>query len=223
MRKIPLKLLITGHSRTGTAYMAALCNSYGLNMEHEAIGDDGCSNWQFAVGTDFVPFPGYPEIGPWPGRNCYEFEHIVHVVRDPIKAVTSISTRDQGMSFDFKERFIPYTYSYGVNDPQYKKDKLPINPLGKAVESYLGWNLLIEKQTSTRVKVEDSDSVMPSLLRLMGFKTYSEPTFVPEKDLNTQKTANNYIPRTVDEIRDACYDDLWLAFKTMAGAYGYEL
>lgn len=44
-----MKILITGHPRTGTGYAAKCLQDIGLDVGHEKLGADGISSWLWAV------------------------------------------------------------------------------------------------------------------------------------------------------------------------------
>ena len=67
-------ILVAGHPRSGTGYMAQLLSSMGLQVGHEVVREHGISHWQFAQKTDKVPY----RIKR--GRNCFKFTHVIHVI-----------------------------------------------------------------------------------------------------------------------------------------------
>lgn len=118
------EILILGHPRSGTGYMAKLFQANGYDIGHEVMGKDGTSNWQFAVCADAYPF-NTDNIK----RDDVEFSRIYHVIRNPLAAINSI-VYTESRSEHFRAKFVP----------------LVGNAFERAILSYYGWNMLIQAQ-----------------------------------------------------------------------------
>lgn len=189
-------ILITGHQRSGTGYMAALCRAMGLDVGHERPGKDGISSFQYAVQTARVIFHS---IDGNKGRNCYDFTQIIHVVRHPLHVIASTAFTDMNGAIEWQAQFVP------VTAPEQ-------HGLRQAVQTYLGWNELIEQQTDIRVRVEDAEHELPKIL---GKQVIQDP---PPPNVNARDHALIGWAR----VATACVGDEFPRLCNMAERYGYE-
>lgn len=135
MRKKRKEFLITGHARSGTAYMANLFTKNGYEIGHERMKSDGISSWMFAVCAEQYPFTFDNST-----RQQYSFKNIIHVIRNPIDAIASI-VHTEYASEDFRTK---YVQMFG-------------NEYERAIMSYIGWNKLIHSQCpDITVRLEDA-------------------------------------------------------------------
>lgn len=84
-------VLITGHPRTGTGFVAGLCAQAGLDIGHETNGADGVSSWMMAAQAEDNPWSGHPIAA---SRRWFHADHILQTVRDPQTALASILRED---------------------------------------------------------------------------------------------------------------------------------
>jgi len=90
------KLLVTGNMRCGTTWMTHALRAVGLDCQHECMGEDGTVSWFFAIDAPSYPFnprntPKGRTAHVGEGRRSdYRFEHVVHLVRDPLKTLGSM-------------------------------------------------------------------------------------------------------------------------------------
>lgn len=77
-------VLVVGHPKSGTGYMAKLLQAHGLGVGHERMGRNGIASWMFAAVTTSVPhsFDGS-------ARALFEFHYVLHVVRHPLPVIAS--------------------------------------------------------------------------------------------------------------------------------------
>lgn len=188
-------LLITGHQRSGTGYMAALCQAMGLDVGHERVGKDGCSSFQFAVDTKTVCFHSAEQNK---GRAHYRFDRIIHVVRHPLHVIASTAFTDMNGAIEWQAKFVPVTAPAG-------------HGIRRAVQTYLGWNELIEEQTAEMVRVEDAENVLPELL---GETVIADP---PPPTVN----GRDHPPLGWSRVATACVGDEFPRLWEMAERYGY--
>ena len=188
-------LLITGHQRSGTGYMAALCQSMGLDVGHERVRPDGCSSFQFAVDTKTVCFHSADRNR---GRAHYRFDRIIHVVRHPLHVIASTAFTDMNGAIEWQAQFIP------VTAPEQ-------HGLRRAVQTWLGWNELIEEQTAERVRVEDAEQVLPGLLGEVIIESPPSPCI----------NARPHAPLGWARVATACVGDEFPRLWAMAERYGY--
>jgi hypothetical protein len=126
-------LLITGHPRSGTAYMAKLFRANGYRIGHEKLGNDGTSNWQQAAPAAFYDFGERV-----PTRGNIDWSEIIYVMRNPIDLVNSVAFTEEA-SQGFRRRF--YEPSNNIFED--------------AIRSISAWDSLIEEMNPTkRIKLE---------------------------------------------------------------------
>ena len=149
-----MRYCILGHPRSGTGYMARLFQTVGRDVGHEKLGIDGIASWQWAVATDVVPW-GEPR-GARESLAAYE---VIHVMRDPVAAVSSVACTE-APSEAWRRRWI----------------HIPVgSPIERAIWSLLQWNLLVRSQ---RVDHTTSLDGAPELVaRLTGEEPDHEAAF----------------------------------------------
>jgi len=157
-----MKYLIIGHPRCGTGFMSKLFKHNGLDVGHEVKGENGTSDWQYAIIND--------KCFPWTTglRKDYKFDIVIHNIRDPFTAIPSIvftETPNVGeqswrtVSEQFRRKYVRFP------------DK---NIFDNAVHSYLGWNKIIESQNISNhiVRIEHAmkDLVIDEIKKPLGDK-----------------------------------------------------
>lgn len=145
----PVKIMGVGHPRTGTGFTAHTLNTWGLNVGHEKILEDGIVAWQFAV-----------EDGPWPFIEGLEFrpkwEYLIYNVRDPRTSIASIAFTENST--------LPYRINVG------KALQSP-NKVEQAIYSILRWDQLISKMGPDIVyRIEDETPKLFEFLKSKGFE-----------------------------------------------------
>lgn len=191
-----LRLLITGHPRSGTTYMARLMQAYGLDVCHEKLGADGISSWMFAVQeATNVPY------GDGSVRRAFDFETIVHVVRHPLKVLASSMQTEAEGSLEFRRRWSKVPAGYNAHE--------------EAVHILLAWDRLVQRQKPTvTVRVEDAADVLPAALGL------GEPVkALPARNINTRKHG----PLAWKELREHLRPELAEQLQAYAERHGYDL
>lgn len=192
-------ILITGHQRSGTGYMAALCRSLGFAVGHERVLADGVSSFQFAVATDTVCFHTAEQNR---GRNHYDFDVMIHVVRHPLGVIASTAFTDMNGAIDWQAGFIDVD--------------LDADPVRQAVQTYIGWNRLIEPQADVRIPVERAAEELPIALRM--YEGTGEHDRCPAPTANYNGREHRSL--TWAEVQHAA-PDLTPELMDMADRYGY--
>jgi hypothetical protein len=167
----------------------------GLDVGHERPGKDGISSFQYAVKTDRVPFHS---IDGNKGRNWYKFDRIIHVVRHPLHVIASTAFTDMNGAIEWQAQFVP------VTAPK-------THEVRRAVQTWLGWNELIEQQTDIRVRVEDAENELPKIL---GEQVVQDP---PLPCVNARDHPDLQWAR----VSMACAGDEFPRLWKMAERYGY--
>jgi hypothetical protein len=125
-------LLIVGHPRCGSGYVAKVLNHLKVDVGHERMRKDGICSWIETV-DDLTP--------PFPRRALplATFRAVIGYVRDPREAVPSIMLENIfARSFDFR-RFHIYR-AFGIDIAARR------TPVERAIESYLLWMQLAERR-----------------------------------------------------------------------------
>ena len=192
-------LLITGCARSGTHYIASLLTLAGLPIKHEKEGEMGTSSWTMAVNALQTPWgPGYLK---------FNFQHVFHQVRDPLKTISACTTEP--------ERSWEFIYDH---IPQIKvKDRLVV----KCAKYWYYWNLEAENKAEFTYRVEDIENALDEMsIRLRVPLSKDAIDWVP-KDLNHRPRKVNY---TWKDLKVLLADpDLYQKIVDMARRYGYEV
>lgn len=214
-----MRLLVAAASRSGTLYMTHFLKELGLLAGHEnhVIKSPKKSPTCCLTGYTFI-FED-PSL----------YAHIFHQVREPIKAISSITTHPFGVFVRVEEHFkLPTMESCcdRCKDQHPKdgcrmwwgKDFVCENQIKRAARYWLYLNDQAEKIAEWRYKIEDLDT--PSV-----FKEFCERLELGEKEYpklvipNSRK--ENYIPLSYDDI-SAVDKYLGEKIKEKAEKYGYK-
>jgi len=118
-------ILVLGHPRGGTGYMAKLLQQLGLDVRHEKNGKHGTANWMYAARSEYKPWNAQDNTQRY-------FRHVLHVIREPISCIASVAHTEnkRKKSLAFRQQYI----------------YLPreVNQIRQAVYSYIGWHKLIK-------------------------------------------------------------------------------
>jgi len=187
------KLLITGCGRSGTKYIAELLKQYGFDIGHEQDGTDGIASWPMTITHGkSVWGPSFQE---------YEFNTIVHQVRNPIMVISSSHTiLDE--SWNYIGKYMPL-------------DKMD-SKLMMCAKYWYYWNLKAERIARLTYRIEDVDLLLPELCNILGAKSFSKEIYrVTPKDVN--KRFHGFFP--LEKIEDKeLYDNIF----NLALKYGYK-
>jgi hypothetical protein len=171
------RVLVTGCGRSGTTYVSLLLRRCGLHVPHEhRMGKDGISSWLFGPKSMAVPW------GPSPSR--FRFENVVHLVRDPLSAIPSITTLKPS-AWAYISRHIPLDAS----DP----------PLVRSATYWLRWNEMIEREAGILLRIEDMPVALESLCTRIGVPCEISALQSIRTDLNTRRHG-----RIFASIEDRC-------------------
>lgn len=146
-KKQKINIMGIGHPRTGTGFTSHILQSWGLNVKHEQLGEDGIVAWQLAI-----------KKGPW--LYLPEFENeldpnfIIYNVRDPKDSIPSIvfteDTKNESIDFRIKQGGVLKS----------------TNPIEQACNSILRWDKLISlKKPAFTYRVEDQEKELFDFLK----------------------------------------------------------
>lgn len=151
------KILVVGHPRTGTGYTAKLLQSWGLDVQHEKMGEDGISHWGMAVGGDNPVI--FSELINNMTFNSVEWDTIIYCVRDPKASIPSITYTE-----NTNKKSLEYRIKWGG----FKDRKVS---LMNTISSILAWDKLIQKlEPSFIFNIEGDGQALFQFLIDRGFK-----------------------------------------------------
>jgi hypothetical protein len=128
----PYAVRVVGHPRCGSVYLALVLSRLGLQIGHERPSAHGICSWIHAVEDLNPPFDAM-----WLPPSA--FRGTMGYVRDPAAALPSIILEDTGAaSFAFRRFHIARVLGIDI--------AMRHDPLERAVESYLSWMEIIERQ-----------------------------------------------------------------------------
>jgi hypothetical protein len=210
-------LLLVGHPRCGSGYMAQLLRSFGLDVGHGRMGSDGISSWMFAVEDEQNPYAAGPLAV---SRRDKCFGQVIHFVRDPRSAIPSIvrENRHSQVSYAFRRKHILATFGIDLATGR--------TAIESALMSYIHWNKLIEAQpVDLRVRIEDAEETTFTFVKerlLVSANTKPGPP--PPKDVNAEKLYKGALPHKPvfaeddwSKVDNSIKDQL----NGMCGRYGY--
>lgn len=191
-------LLITGTGRSGTHYLSHLMCAMGLDFPHERVGKHGTASWKHIVTGTFINRKGDRQT-----EICSEgFERILHVVRHPMKVISSMQT------------FGPATWRFMAEHAAVDLDApLPI----RGMQAWLEWNRIIEMRAHWRFQIETLPEQFDEFCRQAEIPLQPMPT-VPDNVADSR--VKRYRPLSWRELRD--HDEVQAErVRDMANAYGY--
>lgn len=192
------ELLITGCARSGTTFIARVLRKSGLAVGHERDGAFGVVSWSMGIDTTDRCWG--------PSSGLYQFKHIFHQVRHPLKAIASFHLANQ-RSWDYVYRHIPQ-----IN----REDKMIV----RCVKYWIYWNLKAEKRAEWTYRVEDIENALPEMGRRLGRDL--DPAIAKE----TSKTVNQRdypIVITWKILSQTLKPELYLKLIKLAERYGYDV
>lgn len=199
-RKKEKTLLVVGCARSGTAYIAEVLKTSGINVGHERMDQDGVSSWALAANPPFKK----RRVDP----RKYHFAHTFHQVRHPLKTISSVYFEQDRHSWNYIMDFVP-------------EIKLQDSHLVKCAKYWYYWNLMAEKMAEWTYRVEDIDKVWDE------FGTRIGKGLSPNALEHTQKTVNKRESKKYDftweDLSSELDPDLLENIKKLARRYGYDV
>jgi hypothetical protein len=163
------KILFTGCGRSGTKYISVLMRAMGLDIRHEAMGQDGISSWYMAVDSKEVP------IGPTASE--YDFEHVIQVVRHPLLAIKSITAfTDEAWAFICQ------------HTPCNEQDPI----LFRSAKYWYYWNQLAAQKAVCQVKIEDQQQIITTIEQTLGIEVEQQVLAQLPSNINTRRSGRTY-------------------------------
>jgi hypothetical protein len=150
------RLLITGHSRSGTAYTTQLLKNYGIDIGHERFGSDGVCSWIHAGNGDID--------GVLCAAGVTTYQVVLHQIRHPLLAITSARLSGDAYIRHVRsnlERELPDVQGYPTEHPETTRFWML---------SWVEWNRKIERQfkIALRYRIEDLPDIWPAFCEAVG-------------------------------------------------------
>ncbi len=198
MTKKDRELLVTGCARSGTTFMTQFLNKNKMDVGHEADGQDGVVSWVMAADSN---------TSPWgPPSNAYQFQHVLHQVRHPLKTIASAGN-EPDLSWFYIQRFVP---EIKLEDPK----------IVKGAKYWYYWNLLAEKKSEFTYRVEDLDCAVDEINNRLGLNLDKNILEEIPKNVNTQSCKDVY---TWQDLKENLEPELYENIVEMATRYGYHV
>lgn len=193
-------LLVIGCPRSGTRSFARMLQNAGVRVGHERVGIHGTVSSYFAVDDDY--YQG-PHQATRDRLSAFRFEHLWHIVRDPLATISSISFGMPPSWWDWQRR---HTWI----------DREKIGALGAACEFVLKWTDICEKANPEWVvRIEDWKEKWPEVARRLGIEVEPLPDFSKANALHPK-------PKLTYDIlseREPVYVE---RIRKLASRYGYD-
>ena len=198
-------LLVTGCGRSGTNYLALVLKQAGHEIFHERLGKDGIVSWTMTVDS----------ISPWGPFTEESFQHVFHQVKHPLPVLTSWISNLYDLERDewvFIRQHIP-------------EIKLDDSLIVHCAKYWYYWNLLAEKKTEWRFRIEDIRKILPELINRSGLVLDNEAL---EKALNeVPSNYNSWYDTskkiTWKELKQDLPRNLYKKIQKMTLRYGYTI
>ncbi|NJD07897.1 MAG: glycosyltransferase family 25 protein [Methylococcaceae bacterium] len=155
------KILGVGHPRTGSGFLSETLKALGLDVGHEAMGEDGIVSWMFTV---------YDLNAPWALNKYAKSRYFAHFavtikhVRDPYSAIPSVIRENE-----HAPRSLAYRRKHLLKHCGIDLDRCP-NPLEKASLSLILWDRAADAvNTIDHVfRIEDGSKALVEFLKSKG-------------------------------------------------------
>lgn len=193
------QLLIVGCARSGTLYISNVLKACGVHIRHERMGREGMSACDFAV---------MPKVGRWRVKpEDYQFRHIFHQIRDPLKVISSTYITEDIDSWHFIIKTMPQIH---VQDPH----------LVKCAKYWYYWNLAAESIAEWSYRLEDLDEKWDEFQERSELKLSHEVMRTIPRNTHSWGTENRkYF--TWQDLQEALEPDLYQKICRLAKRYGY--
>lgn len=199
------RILITGCGRSGTKYIANTLTKMGLPIGHEKMSKFGVAAWPLAVDSSvpawFMLF----------NRRDYNFNLILHQVRNPLDAIKSMYTFVEA-SWSYIEKFIPIQRS----------DVLTL----KCMKYWYYWNLKAEEISDWTYRIEDlSVNFKAFCQKIKHLELIKKKNILDEtnKNINTRRKVYKDYKQIKWVTLEKIDFNLCLKIKYLAKKYGYKV
>jgi hypothetical protein len=189
-------LLITGCARSGTTYITEVLRHCGLNVLHEAEGEDGVVSWLMAARDFKTPYG--------PAFYNFRFKHIFHQVREPLKSMSSFTTESSN-AWKFVMKHTPQIKAHDAM-------------IVKCAKYWYYWNKRAEAKAEWTYRVEDTETALMEMGERLGLFLDPEAIGKVQRTINHRDREANY---TWDEVKRNLRPSLYQKLTDLARRYGY--
>ncbi len=202
-------LMIIGSGRSGTDFSARLFQKLGYDLRHETTGVFGTSTHFFHTDHHWYPYLPWTRDAAHIGERLsdYEFENVVHIVRNPLTCIPSIAKVFATIDWEFAE-------DTGL---------IPIGKMSKLERVMHYWVGVNERITDEfdicyRINLEKYERQFPALMNILGLAG-SWP-----KDIKPSNRGTGYKASRATTYEALSQVNLQLAQRVydLAEEYGYE-
>lgn len=160
-----LPLLVTGNGRSGTTWLARTFKAAGIECPHEHCGQHGTVSWYFFADSNWHPYhvshaPKGRVIHIGERRSDFRFEYVVHLIRDPLKVIGSM-TRVMSMTDHW------YAVDNRAYDAELYMNKQASRLLKTMHMAYGIWSRVLGNCDMT-IRLEDVPEKWPHLMMMLG-------------------------------------------------------
>lgn len=209
MAKQKKLVLVTGYCRSGTKTMSHFFKLCGLDVPHEYVGEHGTVSCLFHTDSPYN-IDKYVGGGHQAHENQrlrdYEFEHVIHLVRNPLLAIP-----DQAKV---------YSRSHIEWLDQVKIVPATVKP--RLLHAAIAWvtiNQKVEQIADFRMQIENRSRAWPTLRKMLGIERKDEPVVKP---MNNASGIFKSEPTTIAALK-ALSPDVGHEVMLLARKYGYRV
>lgn len=209
-KRIKKKLLVLGSGRSGTMFTAKALTTVGINVLHEKVGEHGTVSHYFVTDSEWYPMAPWQEragkkhVGE--RRSDFDFEHVVHIIRDPRKSIPSMTKIFGSVTWQFY-------IDNGIIPDGIK------NPMLRAMYFWLAHNQRSVEQANLTFPLEGYEKNWPKFMELIGHKGVEYPAHL--RPMNKTSGFKKYEPLTFEEMV-AIDKNLGIAIRHFARGFGYK-
>lgn len=198
-RKKHRALLITGCARSGTQYVAMALTASGIEIGHEQMKSAGVSKWDLATN------PKEARNKRWINLHNFQFDHIFHQVRDPLKVISSVYVTEDRQSWNY---ILKHTPEIDIRDSH----------LIKCAKYWYYWNLKAEELAEWTYRLEDLDQLWEEYGRRLGKPINAQAINAISKKTNTAGDPKRFTWYDLEKELDS---ELYHNIRKLAQKYGY--
>lgn len=193
-------LLVTGCGRSGTTYMTEFLQKSGLRVFHERMGEDGCVSWMTGADADWAP------VGPL-AKN-FEFKHIFHQVRHPLKVIQSYYNSKPGVTWEWICSVIP-------------EITMEDSVITRCAKYWYYWNLMVEEKAEWTYCIENFDKQYQEMGERLGLEFDEEILKSIPTTVNTRQQ-EDHVQITWKFLKENIDRKLYNKIRRLATRYGYK-
>lgn len=192
-------LLITGCARSGTKYVSSALTASGIEIGHEQMKSSGVAKWDLAAN------PKEARNKKWINLHNFQFDHIFHQVRDPLKVISSVYVTEDRQSWNY---ILKHTPEISIRDSH----------LTKCAKYWYYWNLKAEQLAEWTYRLEDLDQLWEEYGLRLGKPINTQAINAISKKTNTAGDPKRF---TWDDLKKELDPELYHNIRKLAQKYGY--